>query len=251
MGLELDALTREELEAGIVEAIDSGRRRVVGHQNLHGLAVARREPVMGRFASQADVVFLDGMALVAMARGLGYQLSRRHRVTYADWIDPLMALAGRQGWRVFHLGGRDGVGERAAASLVSRHPGLDLLTVPGHLDAESTAQVVDRIRAEKPQLLLVGMGMPRQERFVLDHLEELPRAAILTCGACMDYVAGEIPTPPRWSGRIGLEWLFRWAAEPRRLSGRYFVEPWPLAVRYLREWRHRRAGGHRDGDEDG
>ena len=75
---------------------------------------------------------------------------------------------------------------------------------------------------------MVGMSMPRQERWVLDNFERLNTNAILTAGATLDYAAGAVPTPPRWAGKLGLEWLFRLVAEPKRLWRRYLVEPWFL-----------------------
>ncbi|RUT04502.1 hypothetical protein DSM107010_57820 [Chroococcidiopsis cubana SAG 39.79] len=73
---------------------------------------------------------------------------------------------------------------------------------------------------------MLGIGMPRQEHWILDNLDRLSANAILTAGAAMDYVAGAVPTPPRWAGQFGLEWLFRLLAEPQRLWRRYSIEPW-------------------------
>ncbi len=236
LGVELDPLTIDDLHARIAEALAQRRRFVIGHQNLHGLYLHEREPAMRRFAEIADLTFVDGMALVTMGRRLGHPVGRRHRVTYADWIDPLMAECASRGWRVFHLGGRSGVGERAAAELRRRHVGLAIETATGYLDPGANEAVLAGLATTPPDLLLVGMGMPRQERWVVDNLERIPPSVVLTCGACMDYVAGEIPTPPRWTGRWGVEWLFRLLAEPRRLAGRYLREPWPVLGRFLREW---------------
>ena len=91
------------------------------------------------------------------------------------------------------------------------------------------------IKEYRPHLLILGMGMPRQEHWLFDHLEQLPETAILNAGAAIDYVAGAVRTPPRWAGRFGLEWLFRLAAEPDRLWRRYLVEPWYILGLFLRD----------------
>jgi N-acetylglucosaminyldiphosphoundecaprenol N-acetyl-beta-D-mannosaminyltransferase len=81
---------------------------------------------------------------------------------------------------------------------------------------------------------MVGMGMPRQELWIEANLNAIQANIILATGAVLDYVAGVIPTPPRWSGPLGLEWAFRLAAEPRRLASRYLIEPWTLVPIVLR-----------------
>ena len=82
----------------------------------------------------------------------------------------------------------------------------------------------------RPDVLLVGMGMPRQERWIARHQHDLPPCVTFPVGAAFDYEAGAVATPPRWTGRFGVEWLYRFATEPRRLFTRYFVEPWSLIV---------------------
>jgi N-acetylglucosaminyldiphosphoundecaprenol N-acetyl-beta-D-mannosaminyltransferase len=84
------------------------------------------------------------------------------------------------------------------------------------------------VNAFKPHVLLVGMGMPRQEAWLRANLDALDCGVALPMGAAFDYEAGAIPTPPRWMGQVGMEWLFRLIAEPRRLSSRYLIEPWSL-----------------------
>ena len=95
------------------------------------------------------------------------------------------------------------------------------------------------IRDYDPDILLVGMGMPRQETWILENQKDIAAHAIFTSGALMDYVAGETPAPPRWLGPLGLEWLYRLLSEPGRLWRRYLLEPWLIlfymASRYLRK----------------
>jgi len=236
LGARLNARTMDDLHGAMESAIVGRSRVVIGHQNLHGLSLLPRKEAMREFARVSDVTFLDGMALVWMARALGYDVGREHRVTYADWLAPLTAESERKGWRVFHLGGRPGVGEQAAQALRDAHPRLEIATHPGYFEPGETPAIIERISTFRPDVLMVGMGMPRQEAWLAANLDKIDAGAILTCGACMDYVAGVIATPPRWTGRVGLEWLFRLATEPRRLAKRYLVEPWPVMARFVGEW---------------
>ncbi len=244
LGVRLHPLTIDGLHERIAEAVRSRRKSVIGHHNLHSVYLVHHDEVMARFDRQADWLFCDGMGLLRLARWLGHPLAKSHRVTYADWIDPLAAEAARRGWRLFHVGGRPGVGERAAAVLAARHRGLAIASIPGYFDAapgsSANTAALAAVRAAAPNVLLVGMGMPRQERWVVENLDTIAADVILTSGACMDYVAGAVPTPPRWAGRAGLEWLWRLAAEPRRLSRRYLLEPWFLLALLGGELRRRR-----------
>ncbi len=162
-----------------------------------------------------------------------------------DLMDPLMALAAARGWRTYVLAGRPGVAARAAETLRARHAGLQLATDDGYFDVEpgsaEAAERIARVHAFGADLVIVGLGMPRQERFVLHHGDALPAAPVLTCGAAFDYVAGEIPACPRWLSAWGLEWAFRLAAEPRRLAHRYLIEPLALLPDVLRDVTQRRG----------
>lgn len=229
LGISFHCLTPADLGRILARAIDRGERTTIAHHNLHSAFLCRRDARMRRFHAGAEFAHVDGMALVFSARLVGLPIRRAHRVTYADWIWPLAGEAASRGWRIFHLGGAPGVAARAARVLGERYPGLQMDTRHGYFDARPGAaenlQILEQIAEHRPDILMVGMGMPRQEHWILDNLERLPAAVILPCGACMDYVAGVVPIPPRWMGRIGLEWLFRLAREPTRLAKRYLVEP--------------------------
>jgi N-acetylglucosaminyldiphosphoundecaprenol N-acetyl-beta-D-mannosaminyltransferase len=226
----VDALTIPELNALIAEAIQRGEQRVIANHNLHSVFLYHHDPKMRAFYARASYTHVDGMALVYLGQVLGFPIKRKHRITYVDWLDPLMAEAAQRGWRVFYLGSRPGVAEQGAAILRQKFLGLQIVTAHGYFDAHPDSNenqnVLAAINHYQPNILMVGMGMPRQEHWIVDNLGKIHADAVLNAGATMDYVVGVVPTPPRWSGKLGLEWLFRLGAEPNRLWRRYLIEPW-------------------------
>jgi N-acetylglucosaminyldiphosphoundecaprenol N-acetyl-beta-D-mannosaminyltransferase len=233
LGVKVDTLSIGELNHLVSRAINNGENILIANHNLHSIYLYHHDEMMRNFYQRADYIHIDGMPLLMWGRLLGYPLKREQRVTYVDWIHPLMAMAEREGFRVFYVGGKPGVAVRAAEILCARYPALKIQTHHGYFTEEENKVVLDKIRDFQTQILIVGMGMPRQEHWVADNLENITANVILTAGACFDYIAGVIPTPPRWMGRLGLEWLYRLFSEPRRLAKRYLVEPWallPLAI---------------------
>ncbi len=241
LGTRVDTLSIDDLHARIAHTVRSGDRRIFTSHNLHSLYLIRNDRKLQHFYELADYIRIDGMAVVLLGRLLGLPLERRHRVTYVDWLPRFMAEAVKERWRVFYLGSKPGVVDRGAALLRRQYPGLEIGTAHGYFDPSTdTRQVIELINTFQPHVLMVGMGMPRQQYWVLDHSHELAVNVISTSGAALDYVAGEIPTPPRWAGRVGFEWIFRMAAEPRRLGARYLVEPWFVMASVLSELLQRR-----------
>ena len=243
LDLDVDAVTMEDLHRVIASAVAGKERWIVAHHNTHSLYLAHRDPKMRELYSRAHCVHVDGMPLIFLGRLLGLGLRREHRVTYVDWLRPLLSFAARNGFRVFYLGSRPGVAEQAAVLLRAEIPGLYLATHHGHFGMETggaeNRRVLGEIERFDPDILMVGMGMPRQEHWIVDNLAGIHAHAILTSGACMDYVAGVMPTAPRWMGRLGFEWLFRLWSEPGRLWDRYLVEPWFVLGLLLTHMRRR------------
>ncbi|AFY87638.1 WecB/TagA/CpsF family glycosyltransferase [Chroococcidiopsis thermalis] len=247
LGITVNALSMPQLNALIANAINLNKHWIIANHNMHSIYLYHHDAKMRAFYAKADYTHVDGMALVLMGQFLGLPLKREHRVTYADWIEPLITEAAYQGWRVFYLGSKPGVAEQGAKSLKDKFPNLQIATGDGYFDAQlNSSENCDRlatINAYQPHILMVGMSMPRQEHWILDNLEHLCVNVILPSGAAIDYIAGTVPTPPRWSGKWGLEWLFRLVAEPGRLWQRYLVEPWLLLKLLLSEGWIKLIGG--------
>lgn len=241
LGGEVDLVTADQVMDFIAARVASGRGAIVANHNLHSLHLQRGSQGMRRFYELADLIEADSTPMIAWGRLLGLPISPRHRCTYLDWREQFWGRATADGWRVFYLGGAPGVAAKGAAAVRTRHGGVRIGVRDGYFDAApgspANQAVLSEIADFAPHVLLVGMGMPRQEQWILDSISELGRYVVLPVGAALDYEAGAVPTPPRWMGRAGLEWAFRFATEPRRLFTRYFLEPWSLIPAAARDVR--------------
>ena len=239
LGETVDLMRPEEVLLHVERCIAASQRSIIANHNLHSLYLLPRTPGMRRLYDMADVVELDSTPLIHFTRMLGLHSRPFHRCTYLDWRDQFWSMADRQGWRVLYVGGADGVATMAADRLTARYPGAVISGLSGYFDARpgspGNTAVLAAIADFKPHVLFVGMGMPRQELWIADNIEALPHAVILPVGAAFDYEAGVQKAAPRWMGRLGVEWLFRLFADPRRLFARYCVEPWFLIGPALRE----------------
>jgi N-acetylglucosaminyldiphosphoundecaprenol N-acetyl-beta-D-mannosaminyltransferase len=229
LGLRINLLSDSDVVQLISDAIAESKHQVIGHHNSHSLYLWRREPLLRKFHSIAEWILIDGMSLILLGRMLGLPLTRDHRATSLDFMPLLLPEAVKRSWRIYYLGSKPGVAEKGAVKLRARYPGLQIRTHHGFFDhaksSEDNRKVLADIGTFGPQILLVGMGMPRQEIWILENREEITANVISACGAHMDYIAEEIPTAPRWLALIYLEWLYRLISEPRRLWRRYLVEP--------------------------
>lgn len=237
LDIQVNAMTLGDLKAVATETIENSRRALIANHNLHSVYLYHRDARMPEFYGRARYSQIDGMPLVLLGKLFGYPVGAEHRLGAVDWVPELTAEAARRGWRVFHLGSKPGVAERGARILRERFPGLQIATAHGYFDPDSdeNRRVVERINAYRPHVLVVGMGMPRQEHWILDNMDRVEANVILHVGAYMDFVAGMVPTPPRWMGPLFLEWLYRLYNEPRRLWKRYLLEPWFVLWLALRE----------------
>lgn len=228
LGAEVDLVTPAEMLSTVERWVSSGRSAVVANHNLHSLYFHGRSERMRDFFQVADLIQVDSMPMIAWGRLLGLPLTSEHRSTYLDWRGDFWRLADACGWRVFYLGGAPGVAEAACRRLGRKYPGVALGARDGFFKPADEAEVVDQINAFAPDIVFVGMGMPRQETWILDHHRAIRRGVLFNVGAAFDYEAGAQAPAPRWMGRIGLEWLFRLVSQPSRLARRYLIEPWSL-----------------------
>lgn len=221
-GVPIHPLRRDETVALIGRALERREPLTVMYANAHAIVMAQDDPTFRGDLRTADIVFCDGVGAWLGTCFLGEPLPERY--TPPDWIEEVAALAARGGHRLFLLGAAPGVAERAAAELRGRFPALEVGAHHGYLDEAAAAASAGRaLRDFRPDILLVGMGMPRQERWIIDHAGRHGATVTMAVGALFDYLAGETPRGPRWLTDRGLEWLARLWYEPKRLARRYLL----------------------------
>ncbi len=189
LGAQVDALSIRDLNLLIEESIQKKKKWIIANHNMHSLYLFHNDPRMQAFYAKAEYTHIDGMPLLFIGKLLGFPMKPEQRVTYADWVWPLMAEAADKGWRVFYLGSKPGVAEKGTSILCRRFPGLQIACAHGYIDMNKNSQenlaTLAAINAYKPHILMVGMGMPRQERWIYENLEHIHTNTILTSGAVL------------------------------------------------------------------
>jgi N-acetylglucosaminyldiphosphoundecaprenol N-acetyl-beta-D-mannosaminyltransferase len=223
MGLPLANVTAAEAVERIEELILSGGTHQVATANIDFWLNSLHDVHLHRIIAGCSLVLPDGMPLVWISRLLGNPL--KERVSGADMVPMLAELSARKGYGIYLLGGRDGVAARASERLKELYPGVNIV---GHhappladLERMDHGDSLERIRAAKPDILMVAFGNPKQEKWIRMHAKRLGVPVSIGIGGSMDMLVGDVHRAPGWMQRNGLEWLGRCAQEPMRLLPRY------------------------------
>ncbi len=242
-GSWVNLLTQDRL-LDLAAASRHGQRFVLANHNLHSLHLIQRDLDMQSFYAGAAAIHIDGMPIVAMARLLGAPARPCHRQTSADFLLPMLGRLRDHRRRVFILGGTPTVLADFLSLARDRVPGIAIAGHHGFFanDAETVRTIPSAICGFAPDLLLLGMGMPLQERWYVANRPALPACTVMNLGAFMDYWVGAKSLPPRRLAACGLEWAWRLGSEPRRLWRRYLLEPLLLAEPFARHRRRIRWG---------
>jgi N-acetylglucosaminyldiphosphoundecaprenol N-acetyl-beta-D-mannosaminyltransferase len=237
-------------EDGVLDHIFSELKEARGGwlvtANLDFLRRHAKEPAMRELYAAADLTVADGMPLVWASGLLGTPLPER--VAGSALIYRFAERAAREQRSLYLLGGDPGMAQAAARVLCRCYPGL---RIAGHssprYSAEPTpselSETIEMLRANPPDLLLVGLGSPKQERLIHALRSSFPATWMVGVGISFSFVAGQVPRAPVWMRRSGLEWVHRLTQEPRRLARRYLIEDLPFAAELFARvlWRRARS----------
>lgn len=215
LGVPFDPLGMEEAVERIASFMAVDQCHLVVTANPETVMKAGEDRELMAILQEAQLVVADGIGIVWAARCLGTPLPGR--VPGVELAEALVTLAAQRGYRVYLLGGAPGVAAEAARCLERKYPGLVIAGVQhGYFSREEEEGVVAAVAAARPHLLLVGLGMPKQEKWIYRHRQRLGAAVAIGVGGSLDVFAGKVCRAPDWMCRRGLEWLYRLLSQPQR-----------------------------------
>jgi len=226
LGVRVDAVQIADTIARMEEWIT--RRKAchfVAVTDMHSIMEAQHDDGFKEMLSGADLVVPDGFSLVWMGRRKGFAL--RSRVCGPELMAAFCEQTAQKGYRHFFYGGAPEVAADLGARFAARFPGL---IVAGTycppfrlLTPEEDREVAEAIESSRADIVWVGLGAPKQDRWMFEHRKRLSVPVLIGVGAAFDFHTGRVPRAPAWIRDHGFEWLFRLAMEPRRLWKRYLV----------------------------
>ncbi len=214
--IPISRVTMEQALDEIERFIDQQTPHHVITSDASALVRAQDDLELRQIMTEADLLTADGAGVVAAARLLGVPLGER--VSGCDMVGLICERAARRGHSVYLLGAAPGVAEQAAERLRERCPGLQVVGCEhGYFAPEEEPRILQAIREAAPDVLFVAFGIPKQEKWIKQHMEELQVPVCIGVGGSFDVISGRVKRAPVWMQRAGLEWLYRTVKDPRRL----------------------------------
>jgi N-acetylglucosaminyldiphosphoundecaprenol N-acetyl-beta-D-mannosaminyltransferase len=175
----------------------------------------------------ASLVLADGMPLIWASKFLGTSL--KEKISGSDLFPKLCKVAAEKGYRLFFMGGRPGAALKAAEVLRDRYPDIQIVGTYSppfgfENDREENDKIVRAIKNAKPDILFVGLGAPKQEKWIYKYRNDYQVPMSIGVGVSFEFVSGMVKRAPLWMQRVGLEWFWRLMMEPKRLWKRYLVD---------------------------
>lgn len=216
------AIPKRQLPKIITSFIASGNKQTFMYVNAHCLNIASFDSYYKELLQRASLVYSGGLGPVLASRILGQPLPGR--APTPDFIDEVFSSAQKKKWSVYLLGTKEESLKLFIDQLKQKFPSLDICgSHHGYFTKHEENSIISEINLLKPSILIVGMGTPKQEKWIDDNLQRIDTKAFWAVGALFDVMAGVLPRAPKWMQAIGLEWLFRFFQEPKRLWRRYLI----------------------------
>ncbi len=215
LGIGVDSVNMVEAIAIIEEFIANGKPSIVVTADASGIVAAQTDEHWRKIMEDADLVTPDSVGVLWAAGKVGSPLEER--VSGVDIVEKLAELSAKKGYRLYFLGAAPGVAQAAANALSSRFPGTVIGGVQdGYFSAAEVPEIVARIREVKPDVLFVAMGIPKQEMFITEHMNEIAAKVSIGVGGSFDVFSGNVKRAPKFVQNLRMEWLWRLIQNPRK-----------------------------------
>ncbi|SFT37571.1 N-acetylglucosaminyldiphosphoundecaprenol N-acetyl-beta-D-mannosaminyltransferase [Selenomonas sp. GACV-9] len=223
LGVNVDSVTMAQAVSQVQDYMDEKKNVLIATANAEMIMRATHDQELRDILNDAALVVPDGAGTVWAAHHLGYEMPER--VAGFDLAQELMRIAPSKKQRIFFFGSAPGVAEKAKAKAEELYPGIEIVGVRnGYFSAQDEPEIIAEIKAAKPDLLLAALGVPKQEKWLYQHKEELGVPVSIGVGGTLDVMAGVMKRAPLWMQKAKLEWLFRGALQPKR-AGRLMALP--------------------------
>ena len=217
LGIEFDNTDILEAVERAIRLMEERRHAYVVTPNPEIILESQKNEKLASAVKSADMVLPDGVGVIYASHILGTPI--KNRIPGIDFASALMARISENGRKVFLLGAKPGVAERAGERLAERYPGLVICGVnDGYFEEEDTEFIIEKINSASPDLVLVCLGSPKQEIWMKNNAELLDVGLLIGLGGALDVYAGVVERAPRKWRSMGLEWLYRLIREPKRIK---------------------------------
>lgn len=227
MNTDIDNLTMAETLNEIDKLIQEKNCSYVVTPNVDHIVRLEKDEELQKVYKNASLILTDGKPLIWISKW--YKAPIKEKISGSDLFPNVCELAANKNYTMYLLGAAEGVADTAAKNLMKKYPGLNVVgTYSPPFGFEKNEQEMNKIKTQiqavHPDILIVGLGCPKQEKFMYYHCKELGVPISFGLGASIDFEAGNIKRAPKWMSNHGLEWLYRFSKEPKRLFKRYFVD---------------------------
>lgn len=227
MNTDIDNLTMAETLNEIDKLIQKKNCSYVVTPNVDHIVRLEKDEELQKVYKNASLILTDGKPLIWISKW--YKTPIKEKISGSDLFPKVCELAANKNYTMYLLGAAEGVADTAARNLMKKYPGLNIVgTYSPPFGFEKNEQEMNKIKTQiqdvHPDILIVGLGCPKQEKFMYYHCKELGVPISFGLGASIDFEAGNIKRAPKWMSNHGLEWLYRFSKEPKRLFKRYFVD---------------------------
>lgn len=211
----IDAVTMNEAVLIVENFIIEKKARLVATANAEMVMMAQSDDELASILSKADLVIPDGAGVVWAARYKGHSVPER--VAGFDLVQEILKKSAQKGYRIYFLGSAPGIAAQAKMWAERQYPGVNITGVrDGYFSTEEDSEIIDEIKLCKPDILLVALGVPKQEKWLSKNLTQLNIPVSIGVGGSFDVMAGVTERAPMWMQRANLEWLYRLLSQPKR-----------------------------------